>query len=245
MAIIEDQRTFSDMETKAAPTGADMLQIADMADRGRVKKIPISAILSQDGTDTNAIHVDVAGEIAGITAKATPVNADLLVIEDSAAANVKKRITAGSLPHFNRTTAGQIAALTAKATPVAADTLVINDSASADAVAKITLGSIPVAQAQVSSVLLQPAADAAIALLNTTRGVQMSSGVGSKAITTSSNYAGQVINLFMLANTGGDYTLALDAGTLTFNAAGESAVVMRNAGNTAWVCVGLSGATIV
>ena len=50
------------------------------------------------GSDTTAIHVDVAGEIAGIATKATPVSADLLVIEDSAAANAKKSITIGDLP---------------------------------------------------------------------------------------------------------------------------------------------------
>lgn len=49
-------------------------------------------------TDTAAIHDNVAGEIAAITAKATPVDGDYLVIEDSAAGNVKKSITIGSLP---------------------------------------------------------------------------------------------------------------------------------------------------
>ena len=98
MAIIDDQKTFFDMDSKATPTGDDLLQIADVADGGRVKKIPISAILSQDGTDTNAIHVDVAAEISGITAKAAPTANDLVVIEDAAAANVKKRVTIGSLP---------------------------------------------------------------------------------------------------------------------------------------------------
>ena len=54
--------------------------------------------LTGSGTDTTAIHVDVAGEIAGIALKAAPVGADLLVVEDSAAANVKKRITLSALP---------------------------------------------------------------------------------------------------------------------------------------------------
>lgn len=51
-----------------------------------------------DGADGSAIHDDTAGEITAIALKATPVSADVLVIEDSAAANVKKRITVGSLP---------------------------------------------------------------------------------------------------------------------------------------------------
>ena len=112
---------------------------------------------------------------------------------------------------------------------------------------RTTIGDLPITQAQVSSVLLTPAADAAVALLNTTRGVQLTvTGAGNVAITTTSSYAGQVVNLFAVAVAGGgSYTLALNSGTLTLNAAGESAVVQRDTGNAAWYCVGLSGATIV
>jgi hypothetical protein len=51
-----------------------------------------------DGADATAIHDNQAAEISAITEKVTPVSADLLVIEDSAAANVKKRVQAGNLP---------------------------------------------------------------------------------------------------------------------------------------------------
>jgi len=51
-----------------------------------------------DGADSTAIHDNVASEISAITLKATPVSADILLIEDSAAANAKKRITVGTLP---------------------------------------------------------------------------------------------------------------------------------------------------
>jgi hypothetical protein len=153
------------------------------------------------GGDPTAIHVNLAGEITGIAAKATPVDADTLVIEDSAAANAKK---------------------------------------------SITIGTIPVAQAQVSSALLQPAQDAAVDIDATIGGAQLDSAAGAKAITTSASYPGQKVNLFLLAAAGGSYTLALDAGTLTLDAAGEGAIVMRDSGDTAWVVVGLSGgATIV
>jgi hypothetical protein len=50
------------------------------------------------GTDSDAIHDNVAGEIAAISSKGTPVDADYLVIEDSADSNNKKSITIGSLP---------------------------------------------------------------------------------------------------------------------------------------------------
>jgi len=48
--------------------------------------------INQTATDPNAIHDDVAGEISGITEKATLDDADLLLIEDSAAAYAKKKI---------------------------------------------------------------------------------------------------------------------------------------------------------
>lgn len=43
-------------------------------------------------TDEDAIHNDVAGEINAVTSKATPVAADVLLIEDSAASWAKKKI---------------------------------------------------------------------------------------------------------------------------------------------------------
>ena len=44
------------------------------------------------GTDANAVHVNAAGEINGITAKASPTASDLLIIEDVADSNNKKKI---------------------------------------------------------------------------------------------------------------------------------------------------------
>lgn len=95
--------------------------------------------------------------------------------------------------------------------------------------------------------LLAPAADGAVALLNTTRAVVMTvSASGTVQISTSSSYAGQVINLFASSvSGGGKYTLAVSGGDLTFNASAEGATIIRNAANSAWIVVGLSGATIV
>ena len=50
------------------------------------------------GSDTDAIHDNIAGEINSITEKATPVNADILIIEDSADSNNKKKVQVGNLP---------------------------------------------------------------------------------------------------------------------------------------------------
>jgi len=49
-------------------------------------------------SDAAAIHDNVAAEIVAITEKLTPVAADLLLIEDSVAANAKKRVQVGNLP---------------------------------------------------------------------------------------------------------------------------------------------------
>jgi hypothetical protein len=50
------------------------------------------------GTDDDAIHDNVAGEINAITEKTTPVGADLLLIEDSADSNNKKKVQITNLP---------------------------------------------------------------------------------------------------------------------------------------------------
>ena len=50
------------------------------------------------GSDTTAIHRTAAYEIASIVEKTTPVSADLLLIEDSAAGNLKKSVQVGNLP---------------------------------------------------------------------------------------------------------------------------------------------------
>jgi hypothetical protein len=55
-------------------------------------------ITDLDHTDANAIHKNVAAEISTVAEKATPVAADLVLIEDSADANNKKRVQVGNLP---------------------------------------------------------------------------------------------------------------------------------------------------
>jgi len=56
------------------------------------------ARLSDGRTDSGAIHKATSAEISALTEKVTPVAADLLIIEDSAASNAKKKIQLGSLP---------------------------------------------------------------------------------------------------------------------------------------------------
>jgi len=49
-------------------------------------------------SDPDAIHDNVSGEISALTEKATPASADLIIIEDSASSNVKKKVQVGNLP---------------------------------------------------------------------------------------------------------------------------------------------------
>lgn len=59
-----------------------------------IKSTPTSTTF----TDDDAIHDNVAGEIAAIAQKATPVVGDWMIIEDSADSNNKKSINIGDLP---------------------------------------------------------------------------------------------------------------------------------------------------
>jgi len=118
---------ISAITAKATPVAADVILIEDSAAGDVKKRITLGSIdhdaltnfvaaehidWTQPGAgtihtdnyiegmaDADAIHDNVASEISAITAKATPVAGDFLIIEDSAAANVKKSITLGSIDH--------------------------------------------------------------------------------------------------------------------------------------------------
>lgn len=103
--IANDAVTYAKMQNVSA---ADrLLGRGNGGGAGDVQEIALGTNLTMSGTtlnaggtaiDSDAIHDNVAGEIAAITEKVTPVNADLIVIEDSAAANAKKRVQLGNLP---------------------------------------------------------------------------------------------------------------------------------------------------
>ena len=147
-AIHDDQSSeINALSAKASPTTSDVLLIEDAASSFSKKKVTIGSLPT--GSDANAIHDDQSGEIAALTEKASPVAADVLVIEDSEATNVKKKIQIGNLPSGSDVSAihddqsGEIAALTEKASPVAADVLVIEDSEATNAKKKIQIGNLP------------------------------------------------------------------------------------------------------
>lgn len=63
----------------------------------------VATATSRDGLDRTAIHDDTSGEIALVTEKTSVADADLVLIEDSAASNAKKRVQAVNLfPDFGK-----------------------------------------------------------------------------------------------------------------------------------------------
>ena len=93
---------ISAITEKVTPISGDFLLIEDSAAADVKNRVQIGNLPGAGGTDADAIHDNVAGEIVLITEKATPVSADVIVIEDSAAANAKKRVQIGNLPGDGR-----------------------------------------------------------------------------------------------------------------------------------------------
>jgi hypothetical protein len=93
-----------------------------------------------------------------------------------------------------------------------------------------------------STTAITPAADGAVAILNTTTEINLTvTAAGTVVISTSSSAPGQEILLRAVAVSGGGaYTLVTVGGTLTLNSTGETAKVKRNAANNAWLVVSLS-----
>lgn len=88
---------FATFAEKGTPGSADLLLIEDSAAAGAKKKVQVGSLPGGSGTDANAIHKNVAAEISTITAKTRAASADLVVIEDSADSNAKKKMTVGDL----------------------------------------------------------------------------------------------------------------------------------------------------
>ncbi len=77
--------------------GADELTLGTLVDGEFLKRVS-GTIVSGVAADADAIHDNVAAEISALVEKVTPVAADLILVEDSAAGNTKKKIQIGNLP---------------------------------------------------------------------------------------------------------------------------------------------------
>ncbi len=83
------------MTAKSTPAGADVIMLNDSAVANAVKKASITDLIAPIAG--GKLSKTTAGEIAALTAKATPVGADTLIINDSAAADAVKKITITAL----------------------------------------------------------------------------------------------------------------------------------------------------
>lgn len=109
---------ISALTNKAVPTTSDLLLIEDAADSNKKKKITIANLpaaapaahalagalhsadtkANLDGKVSDADLIStLGGEISALTAKTIPTTSDLLLIEDAAAANAKKKINVPDL----------------------------------------------------------------------------------------------------------------------------------------------------
>ena len=76
--------------------------------------------------------------------------------------------------------------------------------------------------------------------------IVLDSTAAAKVLTLPTMNAVQQIMIRMNARTGGSYTAAVTGGTLTFDAAGESAIIASNPiTGLGWQVIALNGATIV
>ena len=155
---------------KGSPVGDDLLLIEDSADSNNKKSILISTLpTGPGGSDPDAIHDNVAGEIAAIDEKTAIVGADLVVIEDSEDANNKKRAQVTNLvadandpEAIHEDVAGEIAAITEKASPVSADLILIEDSADSNNKKRVQIGNLPGGTGSTPQVPLSVTADLTI-----------------------------------------------------------------------------------
>jgi hypothetical protein len=255
---------------KADPAVDDLLLIEDAADADAKKKITVGSIAGvagqvsaldaavplitdvfafEDQSDSDAMKratiqeiVGAVGWVTGLAAKAQPTVSDKIAIEDAADSAAMKESTVQSL--FS--SVGWITGLAAKATPTGSDKLVIEDAADSATPKEATINTIPILQSQVGGLVVEVASDGAAAILNTTKAIYLAeSTAATKVIAVTSRFANQRVEIRLAAASGGEYTLAVTGGTLTFNAANESAVIYRDNADAAWLVLNLNGATVV
>lgn len=99
--------SYADSTARLAATGFTSSDVGKIAEQQsdetwwlltNYSPITWKDITASSGNDPDAIHDNVAGEIAAITEKTTPIGTDLVVIEDSADSNNKKRVQFSNFP---------------------------------------------------------------------------------------------------------------------------------------------------
>ena len=168
MVSLQGPVAIQNLTTPTTPTahaashqgGADALAVDAVAGTGSLRTLGTGAQqacggtdgrLSDNRTDANALHKAISGEITAMTEKTTPISTDLLVIEDSASSNVKKKVQIGNLPGgsgtdanaIHKNVAAEISTITEKTTPISADLILIEDSANSNAKKRVQIGNLP------------------------------------------------------------------------------------------------------
>lgn len=82
--------------TAAAPVSGDFL--LGFLSSGELRRFDVGDLPGGSGTDADAIHDNVAGEIDAIAEDSTPAIADLIITEDASASYAKKSAQLGNLP---------------------------------------------------------------------------------------------------------------------------------------------------
>jgi len=97
-----DLSGYTDAEVSSGACSGDDL-VLTLSDASTVT-VTDGCLTGSGGSDADAIHDNVGSEISAITEKASPVSADMIIIEDSEAANAKKMVQVGNLPGGSGTT---------------------------------------------------------------------------------------------------------------------------------------------
>jgi len=161
VAVSGNDTTPGSIEAKVvAGTAVSLATLNEGADETRQISVSFGATgstacvgndsrLSDNRTDSNAIHKATSGEIAGMTEKGTPVGADLIVIEDSAASNAKKKVQISNLPSsssdtnaIHKNAANEISTITEKTTMADADLFILEDSAASGVKKKVQFANL-------------------------------------------------------------------------------------------------------
>jgi len=140
---------FNGIGPKAVPVGDDLLLLEDSEATFGKRRVTVADLIAGGGG--TAIHDDVAGEINAIALKPNAVSADVILIEDSAAAFAKKRTTLSSMlsgdgvdtSAIHDTAGGEINAITTKASPLGSDIILIEDSADSFLKKKALISALP------------------------------------------------------------------------------------------------------
>lgn len=85
------------IDIRAFSSANGTISFTSWPDRQAFSIAKVSAVAPTAGTDVNALHTNISGEITALTAKATPTTSDVLVIEDAADSNNKKKSTLASI----------------------------------------------------------------------------------------------------------------------------------------------------